>query len=165
VDLAAHCLEDLTEQMRKIRTLAEAAVGQVSDEDLFRQIDGESNSIAIVMQHVAGNLTSRFTDFLTADGEKPGRHRDREFEVRPDTTRQTVIADWNDGFGCLESTLASLTPADLGREVRIRGERLTVIQALHRSLAHTAMHAGQIVMLAKHLRGSNWRTLSIPRGH
>ena len=164
MDLAARCLEDLTDQMRKIRTLAEGAVAQVSDEDLFRQIDGESNSIAIVMQHVAGNLKSRFTDFLTADGEKPDRNRDREFEMTPGTIRETVIADWDIGFARLESTLASLTPADLTREVRIRGDRMTVIEALHRSLAHTAMHAGQIVMLAKHLRGPNWRTLSIPRG-
>jgi hypothetical protein len=164
MDLAAHCLEDLAVLFRKTRSLAEGAIAQASDDDLFRQVDDESNSIAIVMRHVAGNLKSRFTDFLTSDGEKPDRHRDSEFEVPSGTTRETVIADWDLGFSRLESTLASLAPADLVRDVRIRGEQMTVLAALHRSLAHTSMHVGQIVMLAKHLRGSAWRTLSIPRG-
>jgi len=164
VDLAAHCLDDLTVQFGKIRSLAEGAIAQASDEDLFRSADPESNSIAIVMRHVSGNLKSRFTDFLTTDGEKPDRRRDGEFEMPPGTTRGTLVADWNLAFSRLESTLGSLTPADLSSEVRIRGERMTVLAALHRSLAHTSMHAGQIVMLAKQLRGSSWRTLSIPRG-
>jgi hypothetical protein len=164
VDFAAHCLEDLTVQFQKVRALAEGAIAQTSDEDLFRQADPESNSIAIVMRHVAGNLKSRFTEFLTTDGEKPDRHRDDEFEVPPGTARETVVADWNLAFSRLESALADLKPAGLMRDVHIRGERMTVLAALHRSLAHTSMHAGQIVMLAKQLRGSNWRTLSIPRG-
>ncbi len=163
MDLAAHCLEDLAGEFRKIRSLAEGAIAQTADADLFRQLDPESNSIAIVMRHVAGNLKSRFTDFLTTDGEKPDRRRDGEFEIPPGTTRETVMADWDLGFSCLEHTLAALTPADLMRYVSIRGTRLTVLEALHRALAHTSMHAGQIVTLAKHLRGSNWRTLSIPR--
>lgn len=164
MDLAAHCLEDLTVQFRKIRALAEGAIGQASDQDLFHQIDPESNSIATVMRHVSGNLKSRFTDFLTSDGEKPDRNRDGEFEIPAGTTRETVVADWDGAFSRLESALAALTPADLVREVSIRGERMTVLAALHRSLAHTSMHAGQIVTLARHLRGSDWRTLSIPRG-
>jgi len=164
VDLAAHCLEDLAVQMQKLRSLAEGAIAQMTEEELFRQIDGESNSIAIVMRHVAGNLKSRFTDFLTSDGEKPGRHRDGEFELPEGTTRETIVADWDLGFARLESALASLTPDDLTKTVRIRGEAHTVLEALHRSLAHTSMHVGQIVLLAKHLRGANWRTLSIPRG-
>ena len=164
MDLAAHCLEDLAVLFRKTRSLAEGAIAQASDDDLFRQVDDESNSIAIVMRHVAGNLRSRFTDFLTSDGEKPDRHRDAEFEIPAGTTRETVVADWNLGFSRLENTLASLTPPDLVKEVRIRGEQMTVLAALHRSLAHTSMHVGQIVMVAKHLRGSAWRTLSIPRG-
>jgi hypothetical protein len=164
VDLATHTLEDLTVQFRKVRALAEGAIAQTSDEDVFRQADPESNSIVIVMRHVAGNLKSRFTDFLTTDGEKPDRHRDEEFEVPPGTTRETVVADWNLAFSRLEGALADLKPSDLVRDVHIRGERMTVLVALHRSLAHTSMHAGQIVMLAKHLRGSNWRTLSIARG-
>jgi len=164
VDLAAHCLEDLIVQFQKIRALAEGAITQTSDEDLFRQIDPESNSIAIVMRHVAGNLRSRFTDFLTTDGEKPDRRRDGEFDLPTGTTRETVIADWDLRFSRLEGALAALAPSDLCRDVHIRGERMTVLAALHRSLAHTSMHAGQIVMLAKQLRGSSWRTLSIPRG-
>lgn len=164
MDIAAHCLAALASQMRKARTLAEGAVAQVSDEDLFRQIDPESNSIAILMRHVGGNLKSRFTGFLTSDGEKPDRHRDGEFEMPGGTTRETVIADWDLGFSRLDAALAELTPADLMREVRIRGEAMTVLEALHRSLAHVSLHVGQIVMLAKHLGGARWRTLSIPRG-
>jgi hypothetical protein len=164
MDPAEHWLEDIAAQFRKMRSLAEGAVAQVSDEELFRQIDGESNSIATVMRHVAGNLRSRFTDFLTTDGEKPDRNRDGEFEMPPGTTRATVIADWNLGFSRLEASLAALTPGDLLKEVDISGVRHTVVQALHRSLAHTSMHVGQIVLLAKHLRGESWRTLSVPRG-
>lgn len=164
MDLAPHCLDDLALQFRKMRSLAEGAIAQVSEEDLFRQIDHESNSIAIVMRHLAGNLKSRFTEFLTTDGEKPDRHRDGEFEMASGTTRETLVADWDLAFSRLEDTLAALAPADLTRDVHIRGERMTVLTALHRSLAHTSMHVGQIVLLAKHLRGSNWRTLSIPRG-
>jgi len=164
VDLSSHCLEDLAVQFRKMRSLADGAIAQTSDGDLFRQLDPESNSIAIVMRHVAGNLKSRFTEFLTTDGEKPDRRRDGEFEIPSGTTRETVIADWDVAFSRLESALAALTAGDLAREVSIRGERMSVLTALHRSLAHTSMHVGQIVLLAKHLRGSNWRTLSIPRG-
>lgn len=164
MDLAAHCLEDLTVQFRKIRSLAEGAIAQASDHDLFRCVDPESNSIAIVMRHVSGNLKSRFTEFLTTDGEKPDRRRDGEFEIPPGTTRETLVADWDLAFSRLERTLASLRPADLSSDVHIRGERMTVLTALHRSLVHTSMHAGQIVMLAKQLRGSSWRTLSIPQG-
>lgn len=164
MDLSSHCLDDLAGQFRKMRSLADEAIAQTSDADLFRQLDPESNSIAIVMRHVAGNLKSRFTEFLTTDGEKPDRRRDGEFEIPSGTTRETVLADWDVAFAQLERALGALTPADLTREVSIRGERMSVLTALHRSLAHTSMHVGQIVMLAKHLRGSNWRTLSIPRG-
>jgi hypothetical protein len=164
VDAAAHCLADIAVQMQKLRALADGAIEQISDEELFRQIDAESNSIALLMRHISGNLTSRFTDFLTTDGEKPDRNRDGEFDVPPGTTREMVVADWDLAFGRLEATVAALDPADLLRDVHIRGERMTAMQALHRSLAHTSMHVGQIVMLAKHLRGANWRTLSIPRG-
>jgi hypothetical protein len=164
MDLAVHCLEDLTVEFRKIRSLAEGAIAQASTEDVFRALNPESNSIAIVMRHVSGNLKSRFTEFLTTDGEKPDRRRDGEFEIPPGTTRETLLADWDLAFSRLEGTLAALKPADLIADVQIRGERMTVLAALHRSLAHTSMHAGQIVMLAKQLRGSSWRTLSIPRG-
>ena len=164
MDAAARCLENVIDQMRKMRTLAEGAVAQVPDDDLFRPIDSESNSIAVVMRHVAGNLRSRFTDFLGSDGEKPDRNRDGEFEIPSGTTREAVVADWNRGFSSLESALAGLAPADLMRDVHIRGERMTAMEALHRAMTHISMHVGQIVLLAKHMRGSNWRTLSIPRG-
>ena len=157
-------MTDLVEQIDRHKKLAEGAIAQLSDEDLFRVIDPESNSIATVMRHVGGNLRSRFTDFLTTDGEKPSRHRDGEFELPSATTRDAVVNDWNSGFECVLATLEQLTPADVSRDVRIRGERLSVIQALNRSMTHTASHVGQIVWLAKHLRSSNWKTLSIPRG-
>ena len=164
MDPAAQCLEDLAGQMRKMRALAEGAVAQLPDEDLFRQIDPESNSIAIVMRHIAGNLRSRFTDFLSSDGEKPDRNRDGEFEIPPGTPRETIVAEWDLGFSRFEATIAGLTPGALIQDVYIRGERMTAMEALLRALAHVSMHVGQIVLLAKHLRGSNWRTLSIPRG-
>ena len=164
MDAGTHYLEDIAAQVAKLKTLAEGAFAQVSDEQLFKCIDQESNSIAIVMRHVGGNLRSRFTDFLTTDGEKPDRQRDGEFELPPGTSRESVLAGWNTGFARLESTLRELTASDLLRDVTIRGERHTVMQALNRALAHLAYHVGQIVALAKHLRGPDWRTLSIPRG-
>ena len=164
MDAGTHYLEDIRVQVAKLKVLAEGAVAQVTDEQLFQCIDQESNSIAIVMRHIGGNLRSRFTDFLTTDGEKPDRQRDGEFGMPPGASRETVAAGWNAGFACLDSALCELTAADLLRDVTIRGERHTVMQALNRALAHLAYHVGQIVALAKHLRGSDWRTLSIPRG-
>lgn len=164
MDLGSHYIADLQEQFGKTKALAENAVAQVTDEELFQAIDAESNSIAVIMRHVAGNLRSRFTDFLTTDGEKPDRRRDGEFELPPGTSRETVMADWDLGFGRLMNALKDLSSADLTRDVYIRGERHTVVQALSRSLGHTSMHVGQILFLAKHLRGERWRTLSIPRG-
>lgn len=164
MDVAAHYLQDVIEQFGKLKSLTEGAIAQVSDEELFRAIDAESNSIAVIMRHVGGNLRSRFTDFLTADGEKPDRHRDGEFEMPEGTSRETVVAQWDLGFARLNAALAALTPADASRTVVIRGETLSIIQALDRSMTHTAMHVGQIVFLAKHLRAAEWRTLSIPRG-
>jgi uncharacterized protein DUF1572 len=163
MEAAAHYLQDATVQFGKLKDLAEKAVAQVSDEALFAPIGEESNSIAVVMRHVAGNLRSRFTDFLTTDGEKPDRNRDGEFVLPSDATRATVNADWHAGFAPLEATLASLAPEDLLRDVQIRGERCSVMQALNRALTHLAYHVGQIVAFAKQHRGSDWRTLSIPR--
>jgi Protein of unknown function (DUF1572) len=164
MDLASHYIADLQDQFAKLKTLADNAVAQVTDDELFQAIDGESNSIAVIMRHVAGNLRSRFTDFLITDGEKPDRHRDGEFELPAGTSRETVIAGWDVGFSRVMNELKSLSSADLLRDVYVRGERHTVVQALNRSLGHTSMHVGQIVFLAKHLRGERWRTLSIPRG-
>ncbi|HEY3886909.1 MAG TPA: DUF1572 family protein [Vicinamibacterales bacterium] len=164
MDFAEHYIEDVIEQFGKLKTQAEAAVAQVSDDELFRAIDHESNSIAVIMRHVGGNLRSRFTDFLTSDGEKPDRYRDGEFEMPQGTSRETVMAAWDLGFARLKAALAALAPADIMRDVSIRGERHTIVQALDRSMTHTAAHVGQIVFLAKHLRGDQWRTISIPRG-
>ena len=164
MELATHYLEDITSQLEKLKKLADDAIAQASDEELFATIDAESNSLAIIMRHIAGNLRSRFTDFLTTDGEKPGRHRDDEFEIPHGTSRESIVADWERGFNHLMVALQQLTPADLLRDVYIRGERHTVLQALNRAFGHLASHVGQIVFLAKHLRGSSWRTLSIPRG-
>jgi hypothetical protein len=163
MDLGRHYLDDVISQFEKQKSLADGAIAQVTEEELFRTIDEEANSIAIVMRHVAGNLRSRFTDFLTTDGEKPDRQRDGEFEMPAGTTRETVIADWDSGFSRLLTTLHELQPEDLRRDVFIRGERHSVVQALDRAVTHLAYHVGQIVFLAKHLRSSTWRTLSIPR--
>jgi hypothetical protein len=163
MDLGRHYLDGVISQVEKQKDLADRAVAQVTDEELFQTIDEESNSIAIVMRHVAGNLRSRFTDFLTTDGEKPDRDRDGEFEMPAGTTREAVVADWNSGFSRLIGTLRELRPEDLLRDVFIRGERLSVVQALDRAITHLAYHVGQIVFLAKHLRSSSWRTLSIPK--
>lgn len=163
MDLGGHYLEDVISQVEKQKHLADRAIAQVTDEELFQMIDEESNSIAVVMRHVAGNLRSRFTDFLTTDGEKPDRHRDGEFEMPSGTTRETLVADWDSGFTRLLAALRELRPEDLLRDVFIRGERHSVVQALDRAITHLAYHVGQIVFLAKHLRSSTWRTLSIPK--
>jgi len=156
-------LDDVRDQFRKLKKLAEGAIAQAQDDDLHVTLDQEANSIAIVMRHMAGNLRSRFTDFLTTDGEKPDRNRDGEFELDKPLTRTEVMADWESGWTRLFATLDSLTPDDLLRDVFIRGERHSVIQALDRQMTHHAYHVGQIVLLAKHFRSSDWKTLSIPR--
>jgi hypothetical protein len=161
--VAAAYLDDVRAQFRKMKELAEGALTQVSDGELLVRLDPESNSVAIVMRHMAGNLRSRFTDFLTTDGEKPSRNRDGEFEIERPLTRDQVLADWESGWNTLFGALDSLSSDDLLRDVYIRGERHSVMQALDRQLTHHAYHVGQIVFLAKHLRSSEWRTLSIPR--
>jgi hypothetical protein len=155
-------LIDVRVQFAKMKTLAEGAIAQVSDEQLLISLDPESNSLAVIMKHMAGNLRSRFTDFLTSDGEKPDRNRDGEFEVDA-ATREQILADWESGWTVLFAALAPLTADDLLRDVFIRGERHSVIQALDRQLTHHSYHVGQIVFLAKHLRSAEWKTLSIPR--
>ena len=164
MEAAAHYLDDMKVQFRKLKELAEGAIRQLSDEELFASNGDESNSVAIVMRHMSGNLRSRFTDFLTTDGEKPDRKRDTEFEMPEGTSRETVMAGWDLGFARLNQALDELTPADLLRNVHIRGERMSVMQALNRALPHLAYHTGQIVAFAKQHRGAQWRTLSIPRG-
>ena len=162
--LAVALLAEYRDRFRAQRTLAEKAVAQVGDGEMFATLDPESNSIAVVMQHVGGNLRSRFTDFLTSDGEKPDRDRDGEFLTIVGETRADVLARWDAGWRALERTLETLRAEDLLHTVTIRGERMLVVQALGRALAHVAQHAGQVVLLAKHRAGERWQTLSIPRG-
>jgi len=160
--LAEHYIENALKEFRGMKALADKAVAQVSDEDFFRTIDAESNSIALIMKHMAGNMRSRWTDFLTSDGEKPTRDRDSEF-VDPPGTRESLLVLWNEAWELLFRALEPLTDAELGRTVKIRGEAHSVMQAVNRQLTHYAYHSGQIVMLAKHLSHSHWKTLSIPR--
>jgi len=157
-------LEDTLRQLRKYRELAERAVEQVPDEAFFAVLDPEANSIALVMKHVAGNMRSRWTDFLTTDGEKPDRGRDREFELEPGDTRERVMEGWREGWSLTLSAIEALGPEDLERVVTIRGEPHRVLEAVGRQTAHYCYHVGQIVLLAKHHAGSRWRSLSIPRG-
>ena len=156
-------LDDVRLQFRKLKKLAEDALAQVKDEELNVTLDAESNSLAVIMKHIAGNLRSRFTDFLTTDGEKPDRNRDGEFEIEGNPGRATAFADWESGWTRLFETLNALTPADLLKDVHVRGERLSAIQALDRQMTHHAYHVGQIVFLAKHLRSADWKNLSMPR--
>ena len=155
-------LTDVRVQFEKMKQLAEGAIAQVTDDQLLVSLDPESNSLAVIMKHMAGNLRSRFTDFLSTDGEKPNRNRDGEFEVDK-ATREQILADWESGWKVLFATLQTLTADDLLRDVFIRAERHSVIQALDRQLTHHSYHVGQIVFLAKHLRSAEWKTLSMPR--
>ncbi|MEP6472039.1 MAG: DUF1572 family protein [Acidobacteriota bacterium] len=157
-------LADALSEFRKYKTFAEKALAQVSDEDWFRRIDPESNSVALVVKHLSGNLRSRWTDFLTTDGEKPDRNRDAEFEEEDADTKEALLARWETGWRLLFAALDPLTDDDLQRTVTIRGEPHTVLQAITRQLTHYASHVGQVVFLAKHLAGARWQTLSIPRG-
>ena len=157
-------LRDVVRTYRNFKALAEKALAQVGDDQLHTAIDPDSNSLAIIVKHVAGNLRSRFTDFLTADGEKPDRNRDTEFEMPERATRDQMMASWEAGWAAALGAIEALTPGDLDRTVHIRNEAFLVVEALNRSMTHTAMHVGQIVLLAKHLAGAKWKSLSIPKG-
>lgn len=161
--LAEHYLEDALQAFRGLKQLADKSIAQVSDEELFRTIDPESNSIALIMKHMYGNMRSRWTDFLTTDGEKPDRRRDSEFLVEGED-RRAVTERWEAGWQTVFDALAPLKPEDLLREITIRGEPHTVVKAINRQISHYGQHVGQIVFLAKHLKSSDWKTLSIPRG-
>jgi len=162
-DLASHYLDEARRQFRGYKRLGESAMAQLKDEELFVALDPEANSVAILVKHLAGNMRSRFTDFLTTDGEKPDRHRDQEFEMGS-ASRVDVVRWWEEGWARVFSALEALKREDLMRTVTIRSEPHTVLQAINRQLAHYAMHVGQIVFLAKHLRSQEWKSLSIPRG-
>lgn len=155
-------LEDALTLFRYYKKLAEGAMEQVADEQLFAVLDAEANSIAIIVKHMTGNMRSRWTNFLTTDGEKPDRNRDSEF-VDPPATRAALLADWENGWSRLFSALEPLTDADLARTITIRGEAHSVMQAINRQLAHYPHHVGQIVLLAKHFASDHWKSLSVPR--
>ncbi len=164
VDLASHYLDEARRQMRGQKRMGEGAMAQLRDDDFLITLDAESNSVAILVKHLAGNMRSRFTEFLSSDGEKPDRFRDREFEVTAATTRADVMKWWDEGWACVFGAIEALQPEDVTRTVTIRNEPHTVLQAINRQIAHYAAHVGQIVFLAKHLRSSEWKTLTIPRG-
>jgi hypothetical protein len=155
-------LEDSLAVFRQYKKLAESAVAQVTDDQLIAVLDEEMNSIAIIVKHMAGNMRSRWTDFLTSDGEKPDRNRDSEF-VEPPATREALIKIWEEGWRRVFAALEPLSEADLSRTVTIRGEPHSVMQAINRQVAHYALHCGQIVLLAKHFQHDKWKSLSVPR--
>jgi uncharacterized damage-inducible protein DinB len=164
MDALAHYLDEARRQMRSYKRLAEGALAQVTDDELFATLDAESNSLAVIVKHLVGNMRSRFTDFLTTDGEKPDRDRDSEFEMASPASRAEVMRAWEEGWSVVFGALDSLRPEDVLSIVTIRGEPQTVMQAVNRQIAHYAYHVGQIVFLAKHFRASGWKSLSIPRG-
>jgi uncharacterized damage-inducible protein DinB len=155
-------IQDSLAIFRYYKKLADRAMAQVTDEQLFATLDEEANSIAVVVKHMAGNMRSRWTDFLTTDGEKPNRNRDTEFEDPP-ATRAALLELWEDGWAHLFQAIEPLTDADLARTVTIRGEPHSVMQAINRQVAHYPHHVGQIVLLAKHFCCGQWQSLSVPR--
>lgn len=161
--LGTHYLEDALASMRAYKKQADKAIAQLKEDEFFRTLDEEGNSVAVIMKHMAGNMFSRWTDFLTTDGEKPNRNRDMEFVIEPETTSKDVLDYWERGWKCVSAALDPLTSDDLMTTVSIRGESHTVMQAINRQLTHYANHIGQIIFLAKHFRSSEWQTLSIPR--
>jgi hypothetical protein len=158
-------LHDIVRTFRTYKALADKAIAQVAnDGDLHTQIDPDSNSLAIIMKHVAGNLRSRFRDFLTTDGEKPDRNRDSEFEMPAPVSRAQIVKNWDEAWAIALGAIEALTADDLDRTITIRGEAFIVPEALNRSATHTAYHVGQIVYVARHLASGSWKSLSIPKG-
>lgn len=157
-------IELLAREFKRLKSLADGAIVQCSDEQFFAAPAPMDNSVAVIVKHVAGNLISRWTDLLTSDGEKPNRNRDAEFEILPEDSRERLLALWAQGWSVLFASLSSLTDEDVSRSIRIRGEPLTVLQAVNRQLTHYSYHVGQIVYVAKNFCGASWKTLSIPRG-
>lgn len=153
---------DTVQSFRNYKKLAERAIEQVDDEQFFEQIDAEANSIAVIVKHIAGNLHSRWRDFLTSDGEKPDRNRDTEFELIGDT-RESLVQFWETGWRTLFDNIEPLTEEDFSRSITIRGEPHTLVEAINRQLTHYAYHIGQIVLLAKHFKSAGWQTLSVPK--
>jgi hypothetical protein len=162
-EVAGLFLDEAVKTFRSQKALADKAFAQVKDEEFFVSLDEESNSIAVIIQHLAGNMLSRWTDFLTTDGEKPDRNRDMEFVLTRDTTRAQLLARWEEGWTCAFNAIESLRPEDVAGRVLIRGEEHTVLKAILRQTSHYAQHVGQIILLAKHFRSGEWKSLSIPR--
>jgi hypothetical protein len=161
--LAVHYLEDALSTFREYKKLAEKAFEQISDEEFFTSLDEEANSVAVIIKHISGNMLSRWTDFLTTDGEKPDRQRDMEFVITPEMGKDGLLKQWERGWACLFAALEPLTPEDFSRKVLIRGEEHSIVEAINRQLTHYAYHIGQIVFLSKHFRSREWKSLSIPR--
>ena len=161
--MSSPVLETCVAELRKVKRLAEKSIEQLDDAELWTRIDRESNSVGVLMRHMAGNMRSRWTDFLTTDGEKPDRQRDQEFEDAP-LGRAELLAEWEDGWQRVFTALGALTDDNLEDVVYIREEPHTILKATVRQIVHYAGHAYQILFLAKHLKGDAWKTLSIPRG-
>ena len=161
--IAQNYLADALKSFRDYKMLADKAMAQVSEEEFFRALNAESNSIAVISKHLSGNMLSRWTDFLTTDGEKTSRRRDLEFAAAPENTRATLLEQWEAGWQAVFIAVEPLQPQDLARSVNIRGQAHTVVEAINRQLTHYASHIGQIILLAKHFRADAWQTLSIPR--
>ena len=155
--------DDALKSLRAYKKLAEKAFAQLKDEEFFITLDEEANSVAVIMKHMAGNMFSRWTDFLTSDGEKPNRNRDMEFVIESQTTKADVIDYWELGWACVFNALEPLRPEDLEKTVKIRGEEHTIVEAINRQLTHYSYHVGQIVFLAKHFRSAGWQSLSVPK--
>ena len=164
MDFTTAYLQDVRTLARTYKGLADDAIAQVDDAQFATPLGGEENSIALIVKHMAGNLRSRWTDFFASDGEKPDRDRDGEFELGGADGRAALLEAWERGWATFLGVLDGLTPEDFDRPVKIRGEPYTVIRAVQRGVAHACYHTGQIVLLAKHFAGPEWRTLSIPRG-
>lgn len=162
-DLHDAALESSVHEFHKLKAMAEKAFAQIEDEDLFFRLNADQNSISVIVRHMAGNMRSRWTDFLATDGEKPDRHRDREFDEHR-LPRYAIQQEWEAGWKCLFAALDELKPGDLTRTVVIRGEPMTALSAIQRQISHYAYHVGQILLLAKHVCGERWKYVTIPRG-
>src|ERR1019366_4069157 len=157
-------LDEAFRSLRGHKRLADGAIAQLTDEQFFAAPDTESNSVAVIVKHMAGNMRSRFTGFLTTDGKKPDRNRDQEFTTSADATRAEILAAWEEGCRLVSEALNGLSPEDLERAITIRAEPHSVLQAINRQAAHSAYHVGQIAYLAKHWKGAEWKTLTVPKG-
>ncbi|HXD33907.1 MAG TPA: DUF1572 family protein [Pyrinomonadaceae bacterium] len=160
---ATEYLANAISTFRAYKKMAEKALAQLDAGEYFLTLDEESNSVAVIMKHISGNSISRWTDFLTSDGEKPDRNRDSEFVIDVGTTKENLHEYWERGWACVFSALEPLQPSDFEKKIRIRGQEHSIIAAINRQLTHYAYHVGQIVFLAKHFRSAQWQTISVPR--